>query len=404
MEARRVQYLASLIDVLWPTKPIDSTTSLDNAQPQDEYLVVPNARMPRLLVPARHRVSGAAAVRRYSEPGSTASMFKRQAVALAVRTGLANVVIKDRVVIPRLDAVDGEAPTIEQYLREHLGDIVISVHLGGPARANRKPVLQVLDRRGTTIGFAKVSLNELTRRLIQHESSALRFLSAQRLPGLVTPAVMHHGTWRNREVVVQSALPIWQRRRGGAALARRQAAMLDVATVQGATTAALRDSSYMSRLVTRVSLLKDATAPKLLAACEELVHRRGHTELEFGSWHGDWSPWNMAAREHQLLVWDWERFAHDVPLGFDAVHYRLQELIARQPTSAAEAVERTLETAPADMRLFGVSSDAAELTALLYLIDIAARYTEDGQAAAGARLGVLDQWLLPVLGERVSRL
>ena len=37
----------------------------------------------------------------------------------------------------------------------------------------------------------------------------------------------------------------------------------------------------------------------------------------------------------------------------------------------------------------------AELTALLYLVDLAARYLADRQAEAGARLGVLGTWLLP---------
>ena len=38
---------------------------------------------------------------------------------------------------------------------------------------------------------------------------------------------------------------------------------------------------------------------------------------------------------------------------------------------------------------------ARELTALLYLVDLAARYLTDRQAEAGARLGVLGTWLLP---------
>jgi hypothetical protein len=47
---------------------------------------------------------------------------------------------------------------------------------------------------------------------------------------------------------------------------------------------------------------------------------------------------------------------------------------------------------------------SAEITALLYLVDLAARYLADRQAEAGARLGVLGTWLLPVLIDRVGRL
>jgi hypothetical protein len=51
-----------------------------------------------------------------------------------------------------------------------------------------------------------------------------------------------------------------------------------------------------------------------------------------------------------------------------------------------------------------VNAAAVRLTALLYLIDLAARYVADRQADAGARLGVLGSWLLPVLLSRVEEL
>ena len=47
---------------------------------------------------------------------------------------------------------------------------------------------------------------------------------------------------------------------------------------------------------------------------------------------------------------------------------------------------------------------AARITGLLYLIDLAARYLDDRQAEAGARLGVLGTWLLPVLIAKVEEL
>jgi hypothetical protein len=44
----------------------------------------------------------------------------------------------------------------------------------------------------------------------------------------------------------------------------------------------------------------------------------------------------------------------------------------------------------------------APVVAALYLVELGSRYLADGQAEAGARLGTLDGWLLPVLG-RLSR-
>ncbi len=58
--------------------------------------------------------------------------------------------------------------------------VEISLHLGA-ARANRKPVLQLLSKAGETIGFAKIGINALTRELVTGERAALVKLSEARL-------------------------------------------------------------------------------------------------------------------------------------------------------------------------------------------------------------------------------
>ena len=141
----------------------------------------------------------------------------------------------------------------------------------------------------------------------------------------------------------------------------------------------------------------------LAAAVDRLVERRGDTVLEFGAWHGDWAPWNMAALADAVLVWDWERFTPGVPFGFDAVHHELHARLERGE-DAAVAVDATLNRAPVLLEPFGVTGDAAEVTALLHLVDLAVRYLADQQAEAGARLGFLGSWLLPVLVTRVGAL
>jgi hypothetical protein len=139
----------------------------------------------------------------------------------------------------------------------------------------------------------------------------------------------------------------------------------------------------------------------LASATELLISRRGDTTLRYGAWHGDWAPWNMANVADALLVWDWERFASGVPVGFDAVHHELQRRL-QSSSDASAAVEATVRRADELLQPFGVPGEARELTALLYLVDLAARYLTDRQAEAGARLGVLGTWLLPVLIRRVE--
>jgi hypothetical protein len=53
---------------------------------------------------------------------------------------------------------------------------------------------------------------------------------------------------------------------------------------------------------------------------------------------------------------------------------------------------------------FGVAPRPAQVTALLYLVDLAARYLADRQAKAGAPLGAPGTWLIPAVADKVTRL
>ena len=62
----------------------------------------------------------------------------------------------------------------------------------------------------------------------------------------------------------------------------------------------------------------------------------------------------MASLADALLVWDWERFARGVPLGFDALHYALQRRHPAEPVDAAAAVEAPSRRAAELLLPFGV--------------------------------------------------
>ena len=393
--ALRARYLAEVLALLYPA-PCDTTGGA--GEPIAEYVVVPDARRPRLLVPNTSRKVAAAAVRRYAEPQSRGARLKRDAVVAALRTGASGVLLRDRIKItgPATESIDG-------HLRAELGrDLAVSIHIG-PARANRKPVLQLISPDGETFGFGKLGTGPLTQRLVKAETNALNVLGTVGLTKLTVPKVLHAGQWRGLQVLIQSALPVWLPR---APLTERRltAAMLDIAGCCGFHTGTLVGSAYWAELRGRLAGVSDrAEGAALASAAEMLAHHAGDRNLRYGAWHGDWAPWNMANLADALLVWDWERFATGVPVGFDAVHHELQRRI-QATDDAAGAVEATVRKAAELLKPFGVDTPAHELTALLYLVDLAARYLTDRQAEAGARLGVLGTWLLPVLIRRVEEL
>ena len=390
----RGQYLREVLAVLYP-----DTTGDAGSSKIAEYLVIPDARRPKLLVPVGSRRVAAAAVRRFSEPQSRLARLKRFAVVMALRSGTWPVLLRDRV---RLNAAEG-GDSIDGYLRRTLlAELSVSIHIG-PARANRKPVLQLLDPSGHTIGFAKLGTGPLTRRLVRAETAALAALSHVKLRQVAVPGVLHAGQWRGHQVLVQSPLPIWQPREQLTSR-RLVEAMLEVAGACGTSQGWLATSPYWADLRGRLSQLSEsAEGTALHQATRKLVGHYCELGMCYGAWHGDWAPWNMANVADALLLWDWERFTPGVPIGFDALHHDLQRRL-QAGVEPRDAVEQMVRNAAGLLSHFPVPPGSAETTALLYLADLATRYLADRQAEAGARLGVLGTWLLPVLVERVGRL
>jgi hypothetical protein len=350
-----------------------------------------------LLVPSDRR-AGAAAVRRYGEPGSLRAWAGSRALALALAGGAGAFGLGGRL---RVRAAPG-TDTIEEYLRTALDrDVLISTHLGA-ARANRKPVLQLLTARGETAGFAKISVNPLTRDLIRAERDALDLLAAENFRELTIPRVLHHGQWQGRDVLILSSLPVWRSRK---ALRPGQldAAMTELSEMGGGRRGLLAGSAYLGGLCSRLEAVPAGPDRAALGMALDAVAGTG-AELSWGAWHGDWTGWNMASTVDGLLVWDWERFAPDVPAGFDALHYRLQSAVVRRGQAPPAAAAECLRTATGALAPFGVPAAEAHLTGVLYLAELSGRYLADRQAEAGARLGRPGTWLIPAIEEGVRTL
>ncbi|MGA8112051.1 MAG: hypothetical protein WCA46_00155, partial [Actinocatenispora sp.] len=310
---RRAAYLNEVLPLLYPepcaTSLPRSTSTHEDLPVHREFVVLPDVARARLLAPAGDTRVTVGAVRRYSEPQSLTSRLKRRAVVAAFRTGTDGLLLRDRV---RIHAPEG-ADHIERFLHGLLGhQFELSVHIG-PARANRKPVIQLLDDQGRTVAFVKLGVNDLTRTLVRGEAQALLDLADVGFRQLRVPTVLATGQWHGHEVLASSALPVEQPR-VPLDRARLVGAMREVAGVVGLHRQPLAESPYWSGLRGRLAALTDSNDGRTLAAAgHELVSHIGEYRLDFGAWHGDWTPWNMAAVTDALLVWDWERFTVGVP-------------------------------------------------------------------------------------------
>ncbi|TDD27950.1 hypothetical protein E1287_33680 [Actinomadura sp. KC06] len=409
----RARYVAEIAALLWPP-PRHVTTGSGGppagaGRPVREYLLVPHGREPRLMLPASGR-PGAAAVLGFNKDRSRKAGLLSHALALGLRTGVGGPLLRDRVRVydtgasPSLDEATADAPDIEGYLGRVLGaEVMIALHIG-PDRANRKPVAQVLARDGRTIGYAKIGVNELTRELVRAERTALEKLAKRPMPTVRVPSIAHTGQWNGLEILVLDPLPVWSRH-STLSHDRMMAAVAEVAEVDGVERLALTAAPYWDSLRSRATALDSDAGREITAALDRVAERAGDRVLPFGAWHGDWTAWNMAALPDRMLVWDWERFGTGVPVGFDAVHYVTQDAITEGGADPRQAADEGIAGAPKTLAPLGLTPDEATLVALLYLAELGTRYLTDRQDEAGARLGRLGTWLLPVLtswSDRVS--
>ena len=118
-------------------------------------------------------------------------------------------------------------------------------------------------------------------------------------------------------------------------------------------------------------------------AIDALEARDGDLTCEFGDWHGDWVPWNMARHRGTLLVWDWENHGTDAPIGFDLAHQAFQTALSthgRPAAACAEAADAALRThGPA----LGLDTARQRFVADAYLIELWLRTYELSHGGAG---------------------
>ena len=371
----RMAYLAETAPILWPGGA---------AQPM---VVLPGERAPRVLVPLRPRRAGVAAVLRYTAQQGLADRAKSLALSAAIGAGWAT----RRPVAVGVRAVAGpDATSIDDYLSTALGQPVCSVLTLTRDRPNRKPVLQVLDRRGRTIAFAKIGISELAGRLVADETAALRAIAAAGPRDVAVPVVRHSGRWCGRPTLVTSTLPM------ATPIALDHpgldAAMQAVArTGDGALGGYVRSVRERSRAVGAAA---DEWRGLFDAAADGAVVR-------VGAWHGDWTTWNCGVSKGRVQVWDWERYSAPAPLGFDKLHFALNDTVAVGQGRFGPAAELLVRRAPELLAPWGLDRSHSVTVALLYLLDIALRYLADDAAASGAA-GRIGDWALPVVRSHLA--
>jgi hypothetical protein len=379
--------LVWLIEQLWerPEQRPAVRVSTDGTvpagyRPLERYAVVPSLARTRFLIPLATRRAAWASTARYNALRPTRVRLARSAIGAGMRLGLAQRALRDRVVVCVRERMDADGLTRllpSAHLAEVLGEqVVMGVGIGGQG-PNRKPTLQLFARDGAAIGYAKVGWNELTRQLVRNEASALRARGARPLATVTVPELLAAGGWNGLELAVAAPLPPGVRRHRPPERRPPLEATREIAALGGLQTLPLAESPYWVRtreLAARAGGGPDADLTSALERYQEFVQRHwADTTLTFGSWHGDWVPWNLAWKDGRLFAWDWEHSGDVVPLGFDLLHWHFWVAFALERRGPVEAAGRSLTGGMPWLRDLGVSEPAARATAALYLLEVLLR-------------------------------
>lgn len=350
----------------------------------ETYLALPRAANPRLLVPLGSPRAAATALARNHDATSKKARLARAALGAGLRAGVTQR-LADRVDVfadPSLTPAERPQHLLSEHLRDVFGrrDLELAVILGVP-RLNRKPVLQVLAGDGAVVGYVKAAWNDLTSVLVRNEARVLADLAAAGPSTFTPPALVAAGPWRELELICASALPSADRPDAAQIFEPPMAVIAEIAGLWGRSTARLADSPYWTGVRER---LAPEAGDTLRKAVDWIEQRFGATEMAFGAWHGDFTPWNMARLDDRTYVWDWERAA-PAPAGLDLLHFLFQTQCRFGGGSPERAVELTSERTPSLLHSIEVPPDSERALWSVYRLELLFRYDEAREAGVLAR-------------------
>jgi hypothetical protein len=161
----------------------------------------------------------------------------------------------------------------------------------------------------------------------------------------------------------------------------------EIAGLAGRTRGQLAESPYWTGVQERLaerSVALQGEADPLAPIVKHIEGRFGHVELAFGTWHGDFTPWNMARLAEGTYVWDWERCL-PAPLGLDLLHFLFQSVCRFEGRKPAESVETCRERTPGLLASLHVLDGSEETLWSLYRLELLFRYDEARLAGVLAR-------------------
>ncbi len=380
----------SMANLLWPS-PASASLARWKPRPSRDvrsWQLLPGPSHPWWLLPV-HRREAAQALDRHDHGQRSGAVWKLLGWLHRNR-------ILQRIPTTRLHIrVPPDTDTIETELARLFETRVdVCVRLGR-RRTNRSIVLRPIDPAGRTLCFAKVAETGSGREALSREAANLERVRPRLPEKLRAPQLIDLRTWHDTTILVMA--PLLPEDRPDADDGVPADVMLQLARSGDPRTDVLSSAGFWPRHRSAAQRMaaSDARAV-ILDAIDHVTSTWPDTEVPIGSWHGDWVAWNMARSNGHIQLWDWEHFEDDVPVGWDLIHYRAQEIRTLSGTTAADEDAWFAESRALLRQHVGADSRAAAAIIFTYLLEINLRYLIDRESE-GEAMTPRDGWGLPLL-------
>ncbi|WP_067507365.1 hypothetical protein [Actinoplanes sp. TFC3] len=332
------------------------------------YAVIPSVENAKFLLPLASKKVTAASLLAYNALRPPKVRASRAAIGLLARAGLLGL-----TKAPVLSVHGDEL--LSDFLAARLGFDRLHAAIGiRPPDPHHKPTMQLFDDAGQPRGYAKIGWNDGTRAMVRSEAATLSGLpTGGGFPP--APRLLLHTQWHGREIAIIEPMPRDVRR-----IRKPDEPRLDAMRAVARRGGPANPPQPVTGLLAHWRRRAVGADPRIHGFIDRMAT---DLTLEFGDWHGDWVPWNIARQRGNLLVWDWENRASGVPLGFDLAHQAFQTALSthRRPAfDCAIAVDATLmRHGPA----LGLDAERQKFVADAYLIELWLRTFELSHGGAG---------------------
>ena len=231
------------------------------------------------------------------------------------------------IVARREDSGDSLNSKLKDFLIDVLeNDSIELLMYAGAQGYYQKFTVQVVDRKGITVAYAKIGNTDQARKRIEVEGKVLREFEQIRLSRLVVPKLIRldHLEDFNATILVQTPSTGYDECKRTLDV-RHMDALADLFRI---TRRDVQGDELVANMMETIDgiVIESEKLRRLLAGVKKAVFRLAPRlegkDFVLGTSHGDFTPWNVYLRGESVFAFDWECSSQRFPL-WDAYNFMI---------------------------------------------------------------------------------